>query len=54
MKVYGKVRDGVPLVRVVFDSGAIIEGPLMEVMTRADVLKSIEPVVLPHNRPKIA
>lgn len=54
MRVYGKVRDGVPTVRVVFPDGRTAEGPMLKVLTRIDVLKSVEPAVRQHNRPKIA
>ena len=54
MRIYGKVRDGVPMVRVVLPDGKTVEGQLMEVMTRADVLKCVESAAWQRNGLRIA
>lgn len=54
MWVYGKVRDGIPMVRVVLPDGKTVEGPMLKVLTRIDVLKSVESAVVAHNGLRIA
>lgn len=38
MKVFGYVKNREAKVKVVFSNGEVIEGPLLAVLTRADVL----------------
>ncbi|HHY67001.1 MAG TPA: hypothetical protein GX517_07340 [Alicyclobacillus sp.] len=48
------MRDGIPMVRVVFPSGVTIEGPMLKVLTRIDVLKSVESAAWQRNGLRIA
>ncbi|GIM48439.1 hypothetical protein DNHGIG_39880 [Collibacillus ludicampi] len=51
MQIFGYVKNRKAKVKVVFANGEVVEGPLLGVLTRMDVLKHVESAVVAHTRP---
>lgn len=49
MQIFGFVKNHEAKVKVVFKNGVVIEGPLLGVLTRMDVLQHVESAVVGHS-----
>jgi hypothetical protein len=49
MQIFGYVKNREAKVKVVFANGEVVEGPLLAVLTRMDVLQQVESAVVGHS-----